>query len=218
VTGFIENNPVSFYYLVKNSAAFVGRSDRDWCYIASESRAEFKEMLSLFDKKLKCFGSLDEWMIPLLRKRCESEWILSAYNYYLPSEKILPERKIKIRTLREEDSIYIFKNSVYKNFLSVEYLSDRIKKSFSAGIFKDNKLAAWGLTHDDGAIGTLHVLDEHRNKGYGKEIVISLCNQFREKGRIPFAQITEDNFTSISLFTKLGFVKDRMISWMKLKD
>ena len=81
---------------------------------------------------------------------------------------------------------------------------------------KKDKLVAWGLTHDDGALGSLHVLDEYRKKGYGKEILISLIHQNRKLGKTSFAQIEEKNVKAINLAVRLGFLKDRRVSWIKL--
>jgi 8-oxo-dGTP diphosphatase len=81
---------------------------------------------------------------------------------------------------------------------------------------KKDRLVAWGLTHDDGALGSLHVLDEYRKKGYGKEILISLIHQNRKLGKISFAQIEEKNVKATNLIEQLGFVKDRKVSWVKL--
>ena len=83
---------------------------------------------------------------------------------------------------------------------------------------KKDKLVAWGLTHDDGALGSLHVLDEYRKKGYGKEILISLIHQNRKLGKISFAQIEEKNLKATNLVEQLGFVKDRRVSWVKLNS
>ena len=47
---------------------------------------------------------------------------------------------------------------MYKDMLSVGYLNERIEKSVSAGIYNDGKLVAWALTHDDGSLGSMHVL------------------------------------------------------------
>jgi 8-oxo-dGTP diphosphatase len=81
---------------------------------------------------------------------------------------------------------------------------------------KKDKLVAWGLTHDDGALGSLHVMDEYRKKGFGKEILLSLIHQNRKLGKISFAQIEEKNTKATNLVEQLGFIKDRRVSWVKL--
>ena len=97
------------------------------------------------------------------------------------------------------------------------YLEERITKSFSAGIFQKGRLAAWGLTHDEGAIGSLNVLKEFRGKGLGSTVVASLVEQIRAAGKIPFAQVEERNIPALKLCKKLGFIVDRNVTWLKIR-
>jgi len=39
----------------------------------------------------------------------------------------------------------------------------------------------------------------------------------REKDKLPFAYVAEDNGNSIALLTSLGFVSDRTVQWFELK-
>jgi GNAT superfamily N-acetyltransferase len=215
IIGFIENNPISFFIKHGNSVAVKGKSDREWYYFSSNNKNEFAELLSQLEEDAQCFGSVDDWMVEFIAKRGIIDWILPTSIFYLPNEVSVPSNKIEIKKLKEEDVHFIIGQSDYKQFLSAEYIIDRLRKSYSAAIYIDKKPVAWGLTHDDDALGSIHVLDEYRNKGYGKEIVVSLIHQCRSLGKIPFAQIEEQNIPSIKLFTKLGFVKDRNICWVK---
>jgi 8-oxo-dGTP diphosphatase len=155
-------------------------------------------------------------MIPIITEKRNAEWILSTMRYYLPEEVEIPENKLKVIPLTIDHIGFIISQSNYKQFLTPAYVEERITKSISAAIMKKDKLVAWGLTHDDGALGSLHVLDEYRKKGYGKEILISLIHQNRKHGKISFAQIEEKNLKASNLVEQLGFVEDRRISWIKL--
>ena len=103
------------------------------------------------------------------------------------------------------------------NFTSTEYVKDRLARDISAGIIVDNKLVAWGFTHDDGALGFLHVLPEHRKKGYGMDIVRILIQMRQDEKKSVFCNIVPENTASIYLVKKLNFVFDRNVSWIKLK-
>lgn len=76
---------------------------------------------------------------------------------------------------------------------------------------------AWAITHDDGAIGFLHVLEEYRGKGYGTNVTAAMINKLLELDELPFVHIEEDNIKSMDLALKAGFSKDRRIHWVKLK-
>jgi 8-oxo-dGTP diphosphatase len=137
-------------------------------------------------------------------------------RYYLTDDVKVPKNKLEVIPLTKDHIGFIISQSNYKQFLTPAYVEERITKSISAAIMKKNKLVAWGLTHDDGALGSLHVLDEYRKKGYGKEILISLIHQNRKLDKISFAQIEERNIRATKLVEHLGFIKDRRVSWVKL--
>jgi 8-oxo-dGTP diphosphatase len=215
--GFIENNPIIEILSEGSSYIIKGISDREWIYIASENKEEFRNLLTKLYLTDKYFASLENWMIPEVLKRGQIDWQLTTMRYYLPESVEFPENRIEIAKLKKEDSVYIRDKSHYKQFLPIEYLEQRINNSFSAGIKENDKLVAWAITHDDGAIGALHVLDDYRNKGYAAGIVIYMSRKIRDAGRIPIAQIEEKNNPAIKLFEKLGFVKDRRVTWLMLK-
>ncbi len=54
-------------------------------------------------------------------------------------------------------------------------------------------------------------------KTQSAETLISLIHQNRKLGKISFAQIEEKNTKATNLIEQLGFVKDRKVSWVKLK-
>jgi 8-oxo-dGTP diphosphatase len=217
IIGFIENNLIMEILSEKSSCLVKGISDREWIYFSSKDEEEFKILLTRLNPSDKWFASVEDWMIQELINRGEIDWQLTTMRYYLPGNVVVPENRIEIISLKKKDAEYIRDNSAYKQFLPKKYLKQRIERSFSAGIVEDNKLVAWAITHDDFAIGALHVLDGYRNKGYAAEIVIYMCKNIRSSKRIPIAQIEEKNIPAIKLFEKLGFVKDRRVTWLVLK-
>ena len=213
--GFIENNPITEVIEINNSYLIKGTSDVEWVYVVCNNENDIRVLLEKSGSNIY-FASVEDWMIPIITEKRKAEWILSTVRYYLPEEVEVPENKIELIPLTTDHIGFIISQSNYKQFLTPAYVEERISKSISAAIFKKDKLVAWGLTHDDGALGSLHVLDEYRKKGYGKEILISLVHQNRKLGKISFAQIEEKNMKATNLIEQLGFVKDRKVSWVKL--
>ncbi len=156
-------------------------------------------------------------MLPIITKEKRIDWKLTTMRYYYPSDSISESDNLNILKLNSEDPGFIFEHSKYKEFLSVDYLKERIEKSYSACIRESGKLVAWGLTHDDGALGSLQVMDEQRKKGYGRAILISLIEKCLQDKKIPFAQIEENNLPAVKLVRQLGFIEDRRVTWLKLK-
>jgi GNAT superfamily N-acetyltransferase len=213
--GFIENNPINEVIQLNNSYLIKGTSDVEWTYVVCNNENDLRALLEK-SASITYFASVEDWMIPIITEKRSAEWILSTMRYYLPEDVKVPENKIEVIPLATDHIGFIISQSNYKQFLTPAYVEERISKSISAAIFKKDKLVAWGLTHDDGALGSLHVLDEYRKKGYGKEILISLIHQNRKLGKISFAQIAEKNLKATNLIEQLGFVKDRRVSWVKL--
>jgi 8-oxo-dGTP diphosphatase len=217
IIGFMNNYSVKTVLYEGDSLLVKGKSDVEWIYISSKDKAELRKLISGLDSDDQYFASIEDWMIPEVTHNREVEWQLCALRYYLPGNVTLPETIVNMIPLKESDAEFVVTNSNYKKYISTEYISERIRKSFSAAVVEDKKLAAWALTHDDGAIGALHVLKEYRKKGYAKEIIINLAGRIRNSGFVPIAQIEEKNIPAIKLFSGIGFVMDRKIIWLKLK-
>ena len=214
--GFIENSPINEVIQLNNSYLIKGTSDVEWTYVVCNNENDLRGLLEKSSRNTY-FASVEDWMIPIIKEKQNAEWILSTMRYYLPDDVEVPENKKEVIPLTTDHIGFIISQSNYKQFLSPAYVEDRISKSISAAIMKKDKLVAWGLTHDDGALGSLHVLDEYRKKGYGKEILISLIHQNIKLGKISFAQIEEKNLKATNLIEQLGFIKDRKVNWVKLK-
>lgn len=214
---FIESYPI--YYIEKSAESLVikGVSDRPWVYIACKSENELKLIKSRLNSDDKNFAVIENWMIPILTSGKKIKWILSVYRLFLPDEIILPASSFTMPPLKEKDDCFIYESSDYKDYLSLEYVNERIKNGISSCIRNGNTPIAWGMTQDDGAIGFLHVLPEYRRKGYGKEIVLDLIQKVRKKGKIPFVHIEESNEKSINLINSLGFKKDKMVNWFEIE-
>lgn len=213
--GFIENNPITEIIEINNSYLIKGTSDVEWVYVVCNNENDLRALLEK-SKNDTYFASVENWKIPIISENKKTDWVLTTMRYYLPDEVEVPENKLEVIPLTTDHIGFIISQSNYKQFLTPAYVEDRISKSISAAIMKKDKLVAWGLTHDDGALGSLHVLDEYRKKGYGKEILISLIHQNRKLGKLSFAQVEERNTKAINLVEQLGFINDREVSWIKL--
>lgn len=215
IIGFLENNPITEVIEINDSYLIKGTSDVEWTYIVCSNESDLRALLGKSASNTY-FASVEDWMIPIITEKRNAEWVLSTMRYYLPEDVEVPENKKEVIPLTTDHIGFIISQSNYKQFLTPAYVEERISKSISAAIMKKDKLVAWGLTHDDGALGSLHVMDEYRKKGLGKEILLSLIHQNRKLGKISFVQIEEKNTKATNLIEQLGFIKDRRVSWVKL--
>ncbi|WP_446896953.1 GNAT family N-acetyltransferase [Clostridium sp. LBM24168] len=213
---FIENYPVYYADKIGYSVIVKGKSDRNWIYISSKSSWELKNIREKLDSNDRYFAVIEDWMLPILCTGKKIKWKLSTTRLFLPKNVIIPDNEYDTSNLKEKDACFMYINSEYKEYISVAYIKERIKRGLSSCMYNSRNLFAWGATQDDGAIGFLHVLPEYRSKGYGKCIVIDLVNKVRDQGKIPFAHIKENNINSMQLALNLGFVRDRVVNWVEI--
>jgi len=234
IIGIIENYGIENYLKYGDSLLITVETDHLWCYIAADRKEEITELIKRFNYQTNHFASLEEWMIPVVSQNREIEWELKTERLILPEavelnssvqkktkssdQKINAETEIEIRQLKSEDADYIFNHSHYQEFTSLAYIRERIEADCSAGILIEGELAAWGLTHDDGAVGFIHVRENFRKRGYARLVMQQLIREKRENKRDIFLNVEPDNLKAKKLFYSLGFEFDRMISWIKLKE
>ena len=215
--GFFSNYPVLDYFVEGDSALVLGKSDHTWAHLSSSSESELLSLLQKHHHKTKYYYSVDDWMIPIILQFGDEDWRMTTNRFVLDEEVHTDHPKLKIVSIDKSYASFMYNQSDYKEFLSIGYIEERLDNDISAGIFIEDTLVAWGFTHDDGALGFLHVLEDYRKKGYGLEIMLGLIQMRRNENRAVFGNIVPDNHASTALITKLGFKLDCMTSWLKLK-
>ncbi len=217
---FIENYPIRSLEKIGNSVVAKGTSDRDWVYISSKSSLELKMIQNHLTAQDCNFAIIEDWMIPILCGNRNIKWKLSTLRLFLPETVPLPAPLFHPSALTVNDAEVIYHNSAYQQYLSLEYIGERIRNGMGSCLReRDNAPpVAWALTQDDGAIGFLNVLPEHRNKGYARAVTIDMIQKVRAQNRLPFVLIEADHTPSMRLALSLGFVQDRMVSWFEVED
>ncbi len=216
--GFWRNNPITHRWFASGAAMFRGISDHEWIYVAATDEAQLIDLLAQLDPRERYFAALEEWMEPLVLKDQPPVWRLVTRRFVLPPDAPAPSPDPDARPLRPADADRVHRLSQYRDLAPADYIRARIERGPSVGIQHSGELVAWGLTHDDGALGMIHVLPEARRQGLGAAVLASLAHLVLTTGHIPFSQIEEDNTPSIALHRALGFVADRRISWLERSD
>ncbi|MCL6613742.1 MAG: GNAT family N-acetyltransferase [Firmicutes bacterium] len=213
---FIENYPPQSILRVGASVLVRGTSDKPWVYISSSSPTEFGELLRKFTPAEKNFAVLEDWMVPPVVAGRAIKQRLTCIKLYLPEEVAVEPPRNQVTPLRPEEAEYLYDHALYREFTDVAYIRERIARGIGFGIHEAGKLTAWALTHDDGAIGFLHVLPPYRGRGFARDVSAAIIHRLRAEGKIPFVHIEEENIASLGLAGKLGFVKDRRVHWIEL--
>lgn len=219
ILNFMDQYPILRVCRQGDAVLVEGVSDENWIYLSGENPESLEQLLHThLREKDQFFVIVEDWMLPLLLKHGETDWILSCHKYILPKDKVMElSDDINIRKLTELDASYIYDHYDYQQYTSVPYIKERIEKSFAYGIEDKGSLVAWIMTHDDGAIGLLHVLPSHRGRGYATALVKRISTELRHNKNLPFMHIEEDNTASITVAKKCGFKLLSQIHWVKLK-
>lgn len=212
---FIKNNPVTGIEIIGKTVIAKGISDHEWVYICCGTKNELEQLLN-HAKKNQYFAVIEDWMLSTVARGREIEWKLTTRRYILPDVIDIKNMEAQISNLRTDDADYILENSKYKDFLSVEYIIQRIQKGESCCLREKDKPIAWLMTQDDGALGFLTVLPEYQKKGYAKLLLNEIITRLRKKGEIPFAYVEDSNEKAVQLINRFGFTKDRLVHWIKL--
>jgi len=216
ILNFIEAYAMHSCERAGDSVLLRGVSDHQWVFISSKSHVELRHLADGLNKEDTYFAAIEDWMMPTLTENREVAWDLNMIQFILPKQVLLPKSLYPHISLNIDDALYVYENSDYRDYFSVEYTEDRISRGPSAAIYEKDQLVAWAMTQDDGGIGFLHVLEKHRNKGYGYQIALGLSGQLRSQGKQPFAYVKKDNTKSIKLMKKLGFIEQKQIHWFQI--
>lgn len=215
---FIEENPIYSAEKDGNSVLVRGVSDYPWVYLESRNECELKNLVSKLRHEDNYFAAVQDWIIPHLLQKKTKHWDIRTYQYHLPSDAQIFEAKAEILPLQTGDVDTIYEHVIYKMALTKNYIKDRIMKGYTASIRRDGKLVAWVLTHDDGAIGCLCVLDGYRNQGLGTNVCVKLISKIRQEGKEPFLYLGDQNNNEAeTLFLNLGFKKTIPANWLYLR-
>lgn len=216
VINFVHDNDIRDIRPVGSAWIIRGTSDRDWVYLVCSNREELEMVIPHLGATDTCFGAVPDWMIDTLAQHRNRSWDLLLTRFDLPDTVLLPAPEQAARLLTTADAETIYRNSAYRDFISVAYIQQRILRGPGRGIERNGELAAWGLTQDDGAMGFLHVMPAWRRHGLGRTVTMALIDDIRTAGRLPFAYIEPDNHKSIGLVTGMGFVPRGDFHWFEL--
>jgi 8-oxo-dGTP diphosphatase len=215
---FAKDNTVTGIEECGKSVILRGESDRPWVFIASANETELEAIIGTLNQSDKNFAAVEDWMVPIITRNKRVEWDISLIKLVYPDHLSVPETdSAGIVPLSPADAEYIFENSLYRDYISPEYIRGRIRGGVSAGIYDAGKPSAWIATQDDCAMGFLHVMKAYRGKGYAKKLTFYMIRKLRERGIIPFIYIQETNSPSLTLAERLGFRREGKIHWFGIK-
>jgi len=225
---FTEHYQVTDYKIVDGNIVLKGTSDKEWVYFSLNDSKGFLKLLPFIGEDDRNFAVISTYMKDILSKDKTIDWEMKCIRFVYPVEKIKPSlayhqtiqfenQTFTMKRLQEIEAEYIYSNYTYDSYADIDYIRDRIEKDISIGVYHKKELVGWIMTHDDGSIGILHVLEQYRRKGLAKQMLLAIIQQKLEKKELPFLHIEEDNISSINLAKSCGFVEDEIVWWIGLE-
>ncbi|MGI5887769.1 MAG: GNAT family N-acetyltransferase [Oscillospiraceae bacterium] len=133
---------------------------------------------------------------------------------YLRPSVSLAEGPWDIRRLTYEEHFPVLERTY--DGLPPELTAERLRKGMVYGLFEGGSLKGYIGSHEEGSIGMLYVFPEERHKGYARVLEEFMISKKLSEGVIPFAQILEDNVSSLSLQKNIGMELSRgRVIWME---
>jgi 8-oxo-dGTP diphosphatase len=157
------------------------------------------------------FAATPRRFVRCVRRFRKVNWTGPCYLYTLNPENLVIYRKHRVGELHDADIPFIV--NYWPHGRSEPYLLGRIHAGPTCAIRVKGKLAAWALTHADGAMGILHVLDEYRGQGMARSITTALARRILKRGLKPFLYIVRKNVASTTLTESMGFKRYGEYCW-----
>jgi len=147
-------------------------------------------------------------------------------------EAIRDTDRFSLRRLDEEDAKIIDLNWPHRgpfgaySYIRALVMADTPATSSGFGGFgvvdkkNNNKLIAWGLQYESGALGFIHVMPEYRRCGVGVMLLsaLTLASLEQSKGKEcfvePFVYTVAENSAGNGLFKHEGWVNDGNVRWL----
>jgi 8-oxo-dGTP diphosphatase len=217
----IENH---FYndILTYGDAVIVKRQTLEKCFIAGKDEHNLLQLLSdAYDKEFftgnyRRFSSIDESIVPIIKSRFDVKMGNCGDKLFLDDNIPLPKPNRQAQPLTEQEATIINKYWENKDEVEHEYIRRCILNGMGFIIYEGGEPVSWTLTHLDGSLGFLHVREEYRRRGYGKDVMIPLVHEMRGDGRKVFTHIAGTNPASMGLVSGLGFKPVYRICWLNL--
>ncbi|MCL2853494.1 MAG: GNAT family N-acetyltransferase [Defluviitaleaceae bacterium] len=132
---------------------------------------------------------------------------------YLSPDPLPTIADMSVKQLDVSDFDVVEKN--YGVRVGDEYLIGRFEAGALFGAYVDGEMVGFGGEHEEGSMGMLVILDQHRRKGYAASLVGFGVNRLLEHGLTPFSCVGVDNLASIEMHKKLGFtISSDSVWWL----
>ncbi len=187
-----------------------------WLILFATSRVAARRLLDQIPAWWNMnFCATPSWVYDYVRRKRRVNWVTRCYMYALTHPaKLTVYRGHRVGSLVPEDSLLVARHWPYHDGKGDStYIKGRIKVGPCCAIRRKGKPVAWALTHGDGSMGFLHVLEPYRGQGLARTIGTVLSQRLLKRGIKPFVHIEKKNRASIRLTKGMGFERIGAFDW-----
>lgn len=217
----LKRSPDSRVY-VKGNSAILHDSKSGTAYAYSQDERELLSLRDALAKEVNVILLLNSALMQVFTVNWRPvERAKEFYQYYCPPDGPAYETKgIDVRPIGAEYTDFVCAHYDYRALAVPDYIGPRLEEGPAFGVFVKEEIAGFILTHDEGSIGMLHVLPQHRRKGFGEALLAAIAARLIETGRVPYCHIALDNEASLNMHKKLGFLPTHpgTVCWVILRD
>jgi len=204
---------------IENPKGFIYKSNNWFIPFSLDDKIIEKMLKGLEGNKEYSFAGVLKKYYDMIKKEREIEWEEPCYLYYMDRESLnLRDKNHVVESLKLDDVETVNEFYTYKDEESLEYLKDCIINRPSSVIYDENgNPVSWALVREDGSMGVMYTIKEHRGKGLAVSISIDLAQKVLDKNWIPYVHIVTDNKASLALAESIGFKRYGEVMWFGVK-
>ncbi|XP_035907312.1 uncharacterized protein LOC118510031 [Anopheles stephensi] len=169
-----------------------------------------------------CFRDVVDRTIAILSLAKSSDERMVCYRQLAPCDDGKDphgelQQGYRFSAVKPEDSAVVEAHWVHNDPIFTNLPTRLIKRNPSLGVYdRHDRLVAWCLIDQTGALAIFQTIPDHRRKGLGRALIKQLSGQLHERSQLPQAFIVESNVASRSLFEQLGFNAVELWYWTKV--
>lgn len=189
--------------------------DEGWIIPTILPEDELIQALKDLDIESLKFGGIPYEQYEILKPHMDMSWEEICYLYVYRGSAFEEVNESSIAPLTLEDAELVYEHYSYKEHDDIGYIKDIIEKMPTRGVWTNGELLSWVVQRDEGSIGIMYTLQDHRGKGYAIDLTKSLINEVIKRGDVAFVHIVVGNEASCRLAEKVGFKRSSKVVWFE---
>lgn len=187
-----------------------------WHIVYARDEASAKYLIENIKPEMEIgFAGVGESYYHIAKEIYPIKWEEFCHLYYLDEKNLdLSLISHRVDSLKLTDAPIVNEYYTYKDVDSLEYIESCIKERPTSVIRdEDGNPISWAVIREDGSLGIMYTLREHRSKGYAVSVSVDLAKKAFDNGIVPYVHIVKGNTPSVNLAKSIGFKYHCDIVW-----